>query len=58
MAIVRVELEDAAERRLIRVTTVDDVTARAPVGPGAPFADSDAALAYLRGWLERWLEEP
>ena len=58
MAIVRVEVEDAAGRILIRVITVDDVTERAALDAGAPFADPEAAVAHLRDWLRRWLAEP
>jgi hypothetical protein len=59
VAIVRVELErEAATRALIRVVTVDDVTG--PVAEhdreseGRPFADVEAAVAYLARWLHGW----
>jgi hypothetical protein len=56
LAIVRVELEETdASRVLLRVTTVDDVTRREPMPEGEPFADVEAALAYLRSWLDSWL---
>jgi hypothetical protein len=56
MAIVRVELEGGDPSRvLLRITTVDDVTSRERVPDGEPFADVDAAFAYARAWLERWL---
>jgi hypothetical protein len=58
MAIVRVELEGTDARRvLLRITTVDDVTSRERVPDGEPFADVDAAFAYARAWLDRWLEQ-
>jgi hypothetical protein len=58
MAIVRVEMEGTDRRRvLLRITTVDDVTSGERVPDGEPFASVDAAFAYARAWLERWLSQ-
>jgi hypothetical protein len=57
MAIVRVECEIAEPLRLLlRVTTVDDVTARTTAPEAAPFDDVDAVLEHLRRWLEQWVD--
>jgi hypothetical protein len=59
MAIVRVEADPTEPAQvLLRVTTVDDVTQGGAPPPGGAFADADAALAYLRTWLDCWLADP
>lgn len=55
LAIVRVEAEIATPAKLlIRVSTVDDVIQRDGTPAGEPFGDVDAAIAYLREWLQAW----
>jgi hypothetical protein len=59
LAMVRVWREDEHPFPLrARVTTIEDV---AQPGAGAvdwSGSESDAVLAHLRAWLDRWLAEP
>jgi hypothetical protein len=57
IAVVTIECEESTpERLLIRVRTVEDVSADAP-SLKRPFATVDNALTYMREWLEKWSGE-
>jgi hypothetical protein len=57
MATVTVEVEVGRPGTLrLRVRTEDDTQSPSPAHLlGPPFHEPDAALAYLREWLNRWI---
>lgn len=58
IATVTVEVEAARPGTLLlRIRTEDDTQRETPAADrlGEPFHDVDAAMAYLRAWLDRWI---